>query len=152
MYLFTWSHPSSVKRSWKTGHLRAVGNFAWWSVFTGSGRKIVWRIVLTVWFFCYAKNGVGNQIVVGGILLVGKRIEFLDTVGDHNPQVGKILTCPLKNHNLLFITKHFESILVIIKNIWFWTSENIVLSTNFRSNTIFKKSVNDGLASCNNMN
>ena len=40
-------------------------NFAWGSVFTGSDRKIGWWIVLTIWFFCYAKNGVGNQIVVG---------------------------------------------------------------------------------------
>ena len=54
-----------VKRSWETGHLRGVGSFACWSVFTGSGSKIGWRIVLTIWFFCYAKNGVGNQIVVG---------------------------------------------------------------------------------------
>ena len=43
-----------------------------------------------------------------GILLVWKIIEFLATVGDHNPPVGKILTYPLKNHNLLFIIKHFE--------------------------------------------
>ena len=42
---------------------------------------------------------------------------FLATVGDHNPPVGKILTCTLKNHNLLFIIKHFESILGIIKKI-----------------------------------
>ena len=65
----------------------------------------------------YTKNGVCNQIVVGGgggggggegILLVGKITEFLATVGDHNPPLGKILTYPLKNHNLLFIIKHFE--------------------------------------------
>ena len=66
MYLFTWSHPNSIKRSWENGHLRGVGNFAWGSVFTRSGRKIGWGIVLTIWFFCYAKNGVGNQNVVGG--------------------------------------------------------------------------------------
>ena len=47
----------------------------------------------------------------------GKIIEFLTTVGDHNPPAGKILTCTLKNHNLLFIIKHFESTLGIIKNI-----------------------------------
>ena len=143
-----------VKRSWETGHLRGIGSFACWSVFTGSGSKIGWRIVLTVWFFCYAKNGVGIKLW-WGILLVGKIIEFLATVGDHNPPVGKILTCTLKNHNLLFIIKHFESILGIIKNIWLWISENILLSTNFRKIllwTIFRKSVNNGLASCNNMN
>ena len=39
-------------------------------------------------------------------------------MADHNPPLGKILTHTLKNHNLLFITKHFESILGIIKNIW----------------------------------
>ena len=81
---------------------------------------------------------------------------FLATVGDHNPPVGKILTCTLKNHNLLFIIKHFESILGIIKKIlgyeylkiYYWAkiSEKIILWT------IFEKSVNDGLASCNNMN
>ena len=117
-----------VKRSWETGHLRGVGSFACWSVFTGSGSKIGWRIVLTVWFFCYAKNGVGIKLW-WGILLVGKIIEFLATVGDHNPPVGKILTCTLKNHNLLFIIKHFESILGIIKkylvmNIWKYTIEH----------------------------
>ena len=49
------------------------------------------------------KNRVGNEIVVGGILLVGKIIEFWATVVDLNPPVGKILTCTLKNHNLLFL-------------------------------------------------
>ena len=53
--------------------------------------------------------------------MVGKKIEFLATVEDHNPPVGKILTCILKNHNLLFIIfcnlllKTLESILGIIK-------------------------------------
>ena len=46
-------------------------------VFTGSGSKIGWGIVLTIWFFCYAKNGVGNQIVVGGrILLVAETFGY----------------------------------------------------------------------------
>ena len=136
MYSFTWSHPNSVKRSWETGHLTGVGNFAWGSVFIGSGRKIGWGIALTIWFFWYAKNGVGNQTVVGWEGFTGgKIIEFLTTVGDHNLPVGKILTCTLKNHNLLFIIKHFESTLGIIKNIWVWISENILLSTNFRENT-----------------
>ena len=49
------------------------------------------------------KNRVGNEILVGGILLVGKIIEFWATVVDLNPPVGKILTCTLKNHNLLFL-------------------------------------------------
>ena len=70
-----------------------------------------------------------------GILLVGKIIEFLATVGNHNPPVGKILTWTLKNHNLRFIIKHSESILGIMRNIWLWISENILLSTNFRKNT-----------------
>ena len=77
----------------------------------------------------------------GGILLVGKLIEFLATVGDHNPPVVKILTCTLKNHHLRFIIKHFESILGIMKNIWLRISQNILLSTNFRKillRTIFK--------------
>ena len=155
MYSFTWSHPNSVERTWETEHLRGVGNFAWGSVFTGSGRKIGWRIVLTNWFFCYAKNRVGNQVAVGGFYWWGKQLNFLATVEDHNPPVGKILTCTLKNHNLLFIMKYFEFILGIIKNIWLWISENILLSTNFRKIllwTIFRIPVNNGLASCNNMN
>ena len=135
MYSFTRSHPNSIKRRWETGRLRGVGNFAWESVFTGSRRKIGWRIVLTIWFFCCAKNGVGNQIVAGGFYWWGNKLSFLATVGDHNPPVEKILTCILKNHNLLFIIKHFEFILGIMKNIWLWTSENILLSTNFRKNT-----------------
>ena len=55
---------------------------------------------------------------------MGKIIEFLATVGDHNPPAEKILKCTLKNHNLLFIIfynfllKHFESIPGIIKHIW----------------------------------
>ena len=80
---------------------------------------------------------------------------FLATVGDRNPPVGKILTCTLKNHNLFFIIKHFESILGIIKNIWLWISKNILLSTNFRKIlrwAIFRKSANNDLVSCNNMN
>ena len=154
MYSFTWSHPNSVERSWETENLRRVGNFAWGSVFTGSGRKIGWRVVLTILFFCYAKNGVGNQVVVGGFYWWGKQLSFLATVWDHNPPVGKILTCTLKSHNLLFIMKQFESILETIKNIWLWISENILLSTIFKILlwTIFRKSVNNGLASCNNMN
>ena len=66
MYSFTWSHPYSVKGTWETGRLRGVTNFAWGSVFTKIGRKTGSGIVLTIWFFCYAKNGVGNQTVVGG--------------------------------------------------------------------------------------
>ena len=129
MYSFTWSHSNRVKWSWETGHLREVGNFAWGSVFTGSGTKIGWRIVLTIWFFCYAKNGVVNQSVVGGFYWWEKQLNFLASVGDWNPPVGKILTCTLKNHNLLFIIKHFESILGIIKkylvmNIWKYTIEH----------------------------
>ena len=135
MYSFTWSHSNRVKWSWETGHLREVGNFAWGSAFTGSGTKIGWRIVLTIWFFCYAKNGVVNQSVVGEFYWWGKLLNFFASVGDWNPPVGKILTCTLKNHNLLFIIKHFESILGIIKNTWLWISENILLSTNFRKNT-----------------
>ena len=49
------------------------------------------------------KNGVGNEIVVWGILLVRRVIEFLATAGDLNPPVWKILTCTLTNHNLLFL-------------------------------------------------
>ena len=129
MYSFTWSHSNRVKWSWETGHLREVGNFAWGSVFTGSGTKIGWRIVLTIWFFCYAKNGVVNQSVVGEFYWWGKSLNFFASVGDWNPPVGKILTCTLKNHNLLFIIKHFESILGIIKkylvmNIWKYTIEH----------------------------
>ena len=51
----------------------------------------------------------------------GEKIEFLATVEDHNPPVGKILACILKNHNLLFIIfcnlllKTLESILGTIK-------------------------------------
>ena len=70
-----------------------------------------------------------------GILLVGKRIEFFGYFGDRSPPVGKIVTCTLKNHNLLFIIKHFESTLGIIKNTWLWVSKNTLLSTNFRKNT-----------------
>ena len=84
------------------------------------------------------------------ILLVGKIIEFLATVGDHNPSVTIILICTLKNHNLLLfhffcnlLWKHLESILGIIKNIWLWISENIALTTNLRNEillwTIFRK-------------
>ena len=119
MYSFTWSHLNSVKMSWETRHIRGVGHFAWGSVFTGSGRKIGWGIVLTIWFFRYAKNGVGNQIAVGRFYWWWKL--FLATVGDHNPLVGKILACTLKDHNLLFIIffnlllKNFESMLGIIK-------------------------------------
>ena len=110
----------TFKGSWKF----CLGN-----VFTGNMRKIGWRIVLTIWFFCYAKNGVANQIVVGGFYWWGNKLSFLATVGDHNPPVGKILACILKNHNLLFIIKHFESILGIIKkylvmNIWKYTIEH----------------------------
>ena len=53
--------------------------------------------------------------------MVGEKIEFLATVEDHNPPVGKILACILKNHNLLFIIfcnlllKTLESILGTIK-------------------------------------
>ena len=36
---------------------------------------------------------------------MGKIIEFLATVGDHNPSVAIILICALKNHNLLLF--HF---------------------------------------------
>ena len=135
MCLFTWSDPKSIKRSWETGHLRGVGSFAWGSAFTGRGRKIGWGIVLTIWLFCYGKNGVGNQIVVGGILLVGKMIEFLATAGDHNPPVGKIVVCTLNNHDLFFIIfynlllKNFESMLWIINmylvmNIWKYIIEH----------------------------
>ena len=49
------------------------------------------------------KNRVGKEILVGGILLVGKIFEFWATVVDLNIPVGKILTCTLKNHNLLFL-------------------------------------------------
>ena len=45
---------------------------------------------------------MGNQIVVGDST-GGEIIEFLGTVGDHNPPVGKTLTCALKNHNLHYI-------------------------------------------------
>ena len=140
-YSFTWSHLNSVKRSWETGHLRGVGIFSWGSVFTGSGRKIGWRIVLTIWFFCYAKNRVNNQIVVGGILLVGKMIEFFATI--------------FWNHDLLFIIKHFESILGITKKILGYEYLKIYYSAQISEKIllwkIFRKSVNDGLASCNNM-
>ena len=46
---------------------------------------------------------------------MGKIIEVWTTVGDHYPPVGKIVTCTLKNHNLLFLIKHFECLLGIIK-------------------------------------
>ena len=72
MYSFTWSHPNSAKSSWETGHLKGVGNFASGSAFTGSGRKIGWGIVVTIWFFCYTNNGMDNQIVVGGFYWWGK--------------------------------------------------------------------------------
>ena len=49
---------------------------------------------------------------------MGKIIEFLATVGDHNPPLEKILKRTLKNYYLRFIMKHLESILGIIKNIW----------------------------------
>ena len=34
-----------------------------------------------MWFFCYAKNRVGNQIMVVGILLLEKIIEFFGYCG-----------------------------------------------------------------------
>ena len=151
---FRWSHPKSTKRSQETGQLRGVGNVAWRSVFTGSGRKSGWGIVLTIWFSCYAKNGMGKQTVVGGwILLVGKIIEFLATVGDRNPPVGKILKYTSKNHYLLFIIKHSKSILGIIKNIWLYLKIYYCaqISGKILLWTFFRKSVTDVLASCNNM-
>ena len=65
------------------------------------------------------------------------------TVGDRDLSVGKILTCTLKNHYLLFLIKNFESLLGIIKDISEKISEKILLWA------IFRKSVNDDLASYN---
>ena len=102
MYPFTWNHPNCVKRSWETGHLRGVGNFAWGNVFAGAGGKIRWRIVLTIWF------------------LMGKIIEFFGYCGEpqffsrENPDIR------IEISKLLFIIKHYESILGIIKIIWLY--------------------------------
>ena len=128
MYSFTWSHLNSVKRSWETGHLRGVGIFSWGSAFTGSGRKIGWRIVLTIWFFCYAKNGVGNQIVVG------------DFPGRGNNWILWILWGPqsssrenpdmhIENHNLFFYYKTFWVYIknnkkYLVLNIWKYSIEH----------------------------
>lgn len=56
MHSFTCKHPHSIKRTWETGNLKGVGNFAWRNFFTWSGRGIRWALVLTIWPFCYAEN------------------------------------------------------------------------------------------------
>ena len=75
----------------------------------------------------------------------------------------KILTCTLKNHNLLFIYFFkftFKTFWVYIRNnkkylvmnnIWKYSIEH-KFQKKILLWTIFRKSVNDGLASCNNMN
>ena len=134
MYSFTWSYPNSVKRSWETVHLRGVGNFAWGAFLLGVGGKLDEELFWQFDSFVLLKTGWVIKLWWEDSTSGENNIIFLATVGDHNPPVGKILTCTLKNHNLLFIIKHFQSILGIIKNIWLWISENIILSTNFRKN------------------
>ena len=59
MHSFDCSHPNSVKWSWETGNLREVGNYAWGSFFTESGRGIGWATVLIIWVIYYAKKQGG---------------------------------------------------------------------------------------------
>ena len=66
MHLFTCNHPHSIKRSWKTGNLRRIGNFAWGSFLWGVGEEFdeqfFWQFVP----FVMLKSGWGNKTVVGG--------------------------------------------------------------------------------------
>ena len=114
MYSFTWSNPNSVKRSWETRHLRGVGNLSWGVFLLGVGGKLDEELSWQFDSFVMLKTGWVIKLWSG------------DSTGGENNWIFWLLF--FWNHNLLFIIKHFESILGIIKNIWLWISENILLN------------------------
>ena len=140
MYSFIWIHPNSAKKSQETGQLRGVENVAWRSAFTGSGRKNGWGIVLTIWFSCYAKNGMGKQTVVGGFCWWGNNLIFGYCGG---PQSSSRENPKIHIEKSLF-TFYYKTFGVYIRNNkkYLVISENILLRTNLRKNTsvnIFQK-------------
>ena len=54
---FTWILPNSVKRSWETGHLRRVGNFAWGVFLLGVGGKLDEKLFWQFDSFVMLKTG-----------------------------------------------------------------------------------------------